>query len=299
MYLKLYDFFPSEQIKLNVAMKEFTTFKIGGPADVMIIPRTISDIIKAVNFCRNHNIPAVMLGMGSNILVKDKGIRGIVIKIGDSLKNYSIAGNEIYAEAGISLSELSRKAAENSLSGLEFAEGIPGSLGGAVVMNAGAYNGEIKDVLKEVLAVDYSGRLKTFNTQQMQFGYRKSIFQSMEFIVLAIRMQLKKGNKEQIFSTMQEFNRLRREKQPLDMPSAGSTFRRPEGFYVGPLIEELGLKGFKIGGAEVSTKHAGFIVNSGNATASDIIELITYIQEKANKKYGVSLVPEIRIIGED
>ncbi len=299
MYSKLNDILTADQIKHNVEMKHHTTFNIGGPADVLVLPHSITDICKTVTFCRENNLPFILLGQGSNVLVRDKGIRGVVIKLGNGLNRLSIAGQEIYAEAGISLSILALEAAEHGLSGLEFAEGIPGSLGGAVVMNAGAYNGEMKDLVYEVLAIDTAGNFRTFTREQMKFEYRKSIFQEGEYIVLSARLHLKAGIRDDIIKTMQDYARRRSEKQPLEHPSAGSTFRRPEGFFVGPIIEGLGLKGFTIGGAQVSSKHAGFIVNKGNATAEDVISLISYIQEKAREKHGVDLWPEIKIVGEE
>lgn len=299
MYSKLYDILAVDQIKLNEEMKHHTTFNIGGPADVLVLPRSITDICKTVSFCRENDLPLVLLGQGSNVLVRDKGIRGIVIKLGHDFNRFSIAGLEIYAEAGMNLSVLATEAAQHGLSGLEFAEGIPGSLGGAIVMNAGAYDGEMKDLVHEVLAVDSSGNLKTFIREQVKFAYRSSIFQAGEYIVVAARLHLKHGNIDQIFKTMHNNALRRREKQPLEHPSAGSTFRRPEGFYVGPLIEDLGLKGFAIGGAQVSSKHAGFIVNKGNATAEDVLNLIHYIQEKTREKHGIDLWPEIKIVGEE
>ncbi len=299
MYSKLYNFLSADQIKLNVEMKHHTTFNIGGPADVLVLPNSITDICMTVTFCRENNIAFILLGQGSNVLVRDKGIRGMVIKLGNGLNRFSIAGQEIYAEAGMNLSALALEAAEHGLSGLEFAEGIPGTLGGAVVMNAGAYNGEMKDLVYEVLAIDTEGNFKTFTREQIKFEYRSSVFQKGEYIVLSARLHLKPGSREDIIGTMREFARRRSEKQPLEQPSAGSTFRRPEGFYVGPIIEGLGLKGFSIGGAEVSSKHAGFIVNKGNATAEDVIDLIRYIQEKTREKHEVDLVPEIKIVGEE
>ncbi|KUG04244.1 udp-n-acetylenolpyruvoylglucosamine reductase [hydrocarbon metagenome] len=299
MYSKLSEILPADQIRFDEQMKYHTSFQIGGPADVLVLPRSITDICRTITFCHENNLSFIFLGQGSNVLVRDKGIRGIVIKLGNGLNRLSIAGQEIYAEAGISLSTLAFEAAEHSLSGLEFAEGIPGSLGGAVVMNAGAYDGEMKDIIYEVLAIDTAGNYKTFTREQMEFGYRSSIFQEETYVVLAARLHLNRGDKKEILKTMRDFARRRSEKQPLEHPSAGSTFRRPEGFFVGPIIEGLGLKGFAIGGAQVSSKHAGFIVNKGDATAGDVIDLIAYIQKKVREKHGVDLWPEIKIVGEE
>lgn len=299
MYSKLSQLLPEQKIKINESMKNHTTFKIGGPADIMVFPANISDICTTIAYCHQEKITYVILGLGSNILVRDKGIRGVVIKLGNNLKSFSIAGQEIYAEAGIRLSELSRQASYANLSGLEFAEGIPGSLGGAIFMNAGAYNGEIKDVLYEVNAIDPTGHLRVFTRDNMDFSYRSSIFQTNEHMIVSARLILQYGNREQITNTMKNFASSRREKQPLDLPSAGSAFRRPNGFYVGPMLQEMGLKGYRVGGAQVSEKHAGFIVNVGEATADDVLTLIAFIQDKARERYGVDLRPEIRVIGEE
>ena len=299
MFAKLYELLAPEQIEINADMKEHTTFNIGGPADILVLPTCITELNRILDFCREKRMPYVLLGQGSNVLVRDKGIRGMVIKLGNALKQFSISGEEIYAEAGISLSQLAREAAEHGLSGLEFAEGIPGSLGGAVAMNAGAYQGEMKDVVYQVIALDEAGNYKLFSKEQSQFGYRRSIYQNGDYIIVAVRLHLKPGQREEILSTMQDLARQRQEKQPLEYPSAGSTFRRPAGHYVGPIIEELGLKGFSIGGAQVSSKHAGFIINKGQATAQDVMDLIRYIQELVREKYGLELKPEIKILGEE
>ncbi|MBO8158392.1 UDP-N-acetylmuramate dehydrogenase [Thermosyntropha sp.] len=299
MYEELTRILPVHTLRFNEPMSNHTSFKIGGPADIVVLPESIGDIQKVLFFAREKGIPLFIMGFGSNLLVRDKGVRGIVIKIGNCLNDFKVEDNEIYAEAGIRLSYLAKKAAENSLSGLEFAEGIPGSLGGAVFMNAGAYGGEMKDILKEVHAVSPDGEMKTFLKNEMRLSYRYSIFQDNGYIILGAKMQLKKGNKEQILVCMREFAARRREKQPLNMPSAGSIFKRPEGYYVGPMLEKLGLKGYRIGGAEVSDKHAGFIVNAGGATCEDVLQLIDYIKSKVREVYNVELEPEIKIIGEE
>lgn len=298
MYNGIKKLINNEKLLFNEPMSNHTTFKIGGPVDVLVCPSSVAELQTVVNYCRQHNIPYFVFGLGSNLLVLDKGFRGVAIKLGNNLKSLYISGHEIVAEAGIRLSELARKAAAYELSGLEFAEGIPGSLGGAVVMNAGAYGGEIKDVLVRVSAVDQEGNLKTFNSSDFMMGYRQSIFQENGCIIVSALLELKPGQREEIQSKMRDLARQRREKQPLDLPSAGSTFRRPQGYYVGPMVEKMGLKGHTIGGAQVSTKHAGFIVNTGNATAHDVVTLITYIQTRAREEYGVDLQPELKIIGE-
>ncbi len=299
MYSDLYKILPAETIKLNELMKEHTTFQIGGPVDIMIFPQNVGQVAKTTKWCHENNIPLFILGLGSNLLVREKGIRGAAIKIGAGLKQVIFKDNEIYAEAGISLSDLAKLAANNSLSGLEFAEGIPGSLGGAVVMNAGAYNGEMKDVIKEVIVVDADGNLISINNPDMHFAYRQSILQNSSYIVTAVCLQLTPGNRPEIEMRMADLALQRKSKQPLEMPSAGSTFRRPTGFYVGPMLEQLGLKGFSIGGAQVSTKHAGFIVNKGGATADDVLQLVAYIQAKVKEAFNVNLHTEILVVGEE
>ncbi|MDI9479603.1 MAG: UDP-N-acetylmuramate dehydrogenase [Bacillota bacterium] len=287
-----------ERLRWQEPLSLHTSFKVGGPADVMVFPQSIAEIQQLVRVCRQERIPFIVLGLGSNVLFPDRGFRGVVIKLGQALKGWHISGNEIIAEAGIRLAYLSKKAAANSLSGLEFAEGIPGSVGGAVIMNAGAYNGEMSQILSSVSALDRQGDLHTFQLEEMAFSYRSSIFQSGEWIVVSALMKLSSGKRDEIEARMREFARLRREKQPLDMPSAGSTFKRPSGVYVGPLLEKMGLKGFKIGDAQVSTKHAGFIVNCGQATAQDILDLIKHIQQRALAEHNIRLEPEVRIISE-
>ncbi len=298
MYSGLIKLISPEIIKVDEPMKHHTTFKIGGPVDLLVLPRNTNEIQLVVSYCQQNQLPLWIFGQGSNILVRDQGIRGVAMKIGNNLKEIRVEGVEIYAQAGVRLSELARQAANNSLTGLEFAEGIPGSLGGAIVMNAGAYEGEMKDVILEVEAINPSGESLTFFSRDIGFEYRKSHFQHNSFIIVSARMRLQPGNGAAIKAKMKEYARSRREKQPLEYPSAGSVFKRPSGLFVGPMVEELGLKGYRIGGAEVSTKHAGFIVNTGNARADDVLQLIESIQKAAKEKFGVDLQPEIRIIGE-
>jgi UDP-N-acetylmuramate dehydrogenase len=286
-------------IKNNEPLAGHTTFKIGGPADVMVFPRSIDDVQKVISCCRENNYPLLVMGLGSNLLVRDKGFRGVVLKVGNSLKEVIVQDETIHAQAGISMAELAAIACAHSLGGLEFAEGIPGSLGGAVVMNAGAYGGEMKDVVTMVEAVDRYGAAKVFTPADIHFGYRKSIFQNEDYIILAVRIKLHYDDQTEIRTKMDDLANRRRDKQPLDLPSAGSTFRRPEGFFVGPMIEELGLKGRRIGGAEVSSKHAGFIVNVDQAKADDVLQLINLIRKEARERLGVELIPEIRIVGEE
>lgn len=298
MYSELSEILSPAQVRFNEPMSLHTTFGIGGPVDALVLPRDIEDIKKLLIFCKTRQLPCFVLGLGSNILVRDKGIRGIVIKLGNSLTGVKIIDDNIYAQSGVSLGHLAGLAADHGLSGLEFAEGIPGSLGGAVVMNAGAYGGEIKDVLLKVTVLDSAGNVHNYYPDQMAMGYRKSIFQDQESIILSANLGLHPDDPDNIRMRMGEFARLRQEKQPLEVPSAGSTFRRPEGYYVGPMIEELGLKGFAVGGAQVSTKHAGFVVNRGQATAKDVLDLIKIIQDTARQRLGIELKTEIKVVGE-
>ena len=278
-------------------LKEYPSFKIGGKADIFAIPKTKNTLIELLQLLQDYQFPFFILGKGSNIIVGDKGYRGMIIYTGE-LKNVNIEGTIIKAEAGITLAALANKALAAGLSGLEFASGIPGSLGGALYMNAGAYGSEMKDVVRETSLLDYAGNEYIYSKEELALSYRYSILQKKPLIVLTVSMELEKGNKEEIKAKMLELNRRRKEKQPLEWPSAGSIFKRPEGHYVGPMIEELGLKGYRIGDAQISEKHAGFIINLGNATAADVIKLIKLVQDKIYKEKGIKLEPEPRFIGE-
>ena len=299
MYKELLKVLPAEIIKFNEPMREHTSFKIGGPVDLMVLPQNTGEVIKAAVWCRRNDVPLFIFGLGSNLLVREKGIRGVAVKIGHGLDKVVINGHEITAEAGISLADLSLTAAENGLRGLEFAEGIPGSLGGAVVMNAGAYQGEMKNIVAEVTVIDAEGNLKSLSNRELNFGYRRTILQNSPLILISVLLQLEPGHREDIKNRMAGFRQQRQQKQPLELPSAGSVFRRPEGFYVGPMLEQLGLKGFTIGGAQVSEKHAGFIVNIGNATADDVLKLIIHIQGLVKQKFDIDLQTEILVAGEE
>lgn len=283
-----------ENILVNEPLKNHTTFKVGGPADILVTPTTKEELIE----CLKLNIPKFVMGNGSNLIVKDKGIRGLVIKT-TKVNNITLDGNIIEAEVGAYLGKISIFARENSLTGFEFASGIPGTVGGGVSMNAGAYGGEMKDVVIETTYCDLEGNIYTLNNEEHEFGKRKSFFTGKDFVVLSTKIKLNEGNKEEIASKMEELKISRNTKQPVTMPSAGSIFKRPEGHFAGKLIEDSGLKGYTIGGAQVSTLHAGFIVNIGNATAKDILDLIKYIQEIVIKNYGVELETEVKVVGED
>jgi UDP-N-acetylmuramate dehydrogenase len=299
MFIELRQQLPAEIVRENEPMKYHTSFKIGGPADLMVLPRSLEEIKYVVTYCSENAIPLLVIGQGSNLLVRDKGIRGVVMKLGSNFQEFILQGDQIQAQAGISMYDLVRNAAAASLQGLEFAEGIPGSLGGAVVMNAGAYGGEMSDVVTEVQAIDETGEIRRFRAKELNYSYRYSIFQEMSCYVLTARMQLANGEINEIHARIQEYAQKRAEKQPLEMPSAGSTFKRPEGYYVGPMIEELGMKGYPFGRAQISAKHAGFIVNRGGASADDVLALIAIVQKRVREKYGIDLQTEVRVVGEE
>jgi len=289
---------PEEKIRLNEPMKLHTSFRIGGPADILILPTEISEIQNIVIFCKKNKIPLYIIGNGSNLLVRDKGIRGVVLKIAQNFNDVKVEDTFIKAKTGILVTLLSKIALENSLKGLEFASGIPGTLGGAIVMNAGAYDGEFSNVIEKVTVMDYEGNIKDLKKDELKFGYRWSIFQEEKYIILEALIKLEKGNYDEIKSKMEEYSARRKAKQPLNLPSAGSTFKRPEGNFAGTLIEKAGLKGMRIGDAAVSEIHAGFIVNLGNATAGDVEKLIEYIQNRVYEKFQIFLEPEVIILGE-
>lgn len=280
-----------KNIYLNEPMSKHTTFKTGGPADIFVVPETKEEIIELLKL----DTPKTIIGNGSNILVKDGGIRGLVIKI--NINNIEVKDDVICADAGCMIAKISQAACNNSLTGLEFACGIPGSFGGAIYMNAGAYGGEMKDVVIETEITDYDGNVSIIKDHE--FGYRKSIFQNIDCVILSSKIQLKKGNKDEIKSQMDSYMRARNSKQPIDKPSAGSTFKRPKDNFAGKLIQDAGLKGFSIGDAMVSPLHSGFVINNGNATSKEILELIEHIRQKVNTEFGVMLEPEVRIIGEE
>lgn len=286
------------QILYNEPMKNHTSFKVGGPADIFIEPDDSTELVKAIKDLREQGLSYYIIGNGSNLLVSDKGLRGAVIKIGEKFGSVSIDNDIITAESGVLLSTLSKMAAREGLTGMEFASGIPGSLGGAVTMNAGAYGGEMKDIVEWVELLDQDLNLKRLKNDEMKFMYRKSIIEPGKHIVLRCCIRLKKGNKDEIDSKMAELAEKRKSKQPLHLPSAGSTFKRPEGYFAGKLIEDAGLRGFTIGGAQVSTLHCGFVVNNGDATAKDVYDLIRHVQKTVFEKFNVMLEPEVKILGE-
>lgn len=279
-------------------LSRYTSFKVGGPAQYLALPRNSTQVKGVISFCNKNAIPLYILGRGTNLLVSDRGLKGLVLVLGDNLGAVTVKEKSIHAQAGASLPRVSAVAQTHGLTGLEFAAGIPGSVGGATVMNAGAYGGEMKDAVVNALAVDAEGETRTFHAEELGFAYRTSAFQTNGHVVLEVELALQSAATADILSRMEDYNRRRREKQPLDQASAGSTFKRPEGHYAGQLIETCNLRGVAKGKAAVSSKHCGFIVNTGGATAQDIYDLIRLVQEKVFTQHGVSLVPEVKIWGE-
>lgn len=301
IYNELLKFIDKDKILKDEPMALHTSFKIGGKADFLVKPSTEDEIISILKFSKENDIPVFILGNGSNILVRDGGIRGITIK--PNLQDISIFENDddvdIIVGAGYPVAKLSRIVSQKEIAGLEFLSGIPGTIGGAVKMNAGAYGSEMKDCVVETKYMDYDGNIYIINAEEHEFGYRRSIFSKKEVIILETKLKLNYGEKEIIDNKINEITEQRKQKQPITMPSAGSVFKRGDGFVTARLIDECGLKGFSIGGAEVSTMHAGFIVNKGNATANDVIDLIEYVKNKVKEKYNVDLELEVLIVGED
>lgn len=301
IYNELLKFIDKDKILKDEPMALHTSFKIGGKADFLVKPSTEDEIISILKFSKENDIPVFILGNGSNILVRDGGIRGITIK--PNLQDISIFENDddvdIIVGAGYPVAKLSRIVSQKEIAGLEFLSGIPGTIGGAIKMNAGAYGSEMKDCVVETKYMDYDGNIYIINAEEHEFGYRRSIFSKKEAIILETKLKLNYGEKEIIDNKINEITEQRKQKQPITMPSAGSVFKRGDGFVTARLIDECGLKGFSIGGAEVSTMHAGFIVNKGNATANDVIELIEYVKNKVKEKYNVDLELEVLIVGED
>ena len=292
------NYIDGSKIKYNEPMSKYTTLKVGGKADVIVIPENIEDVIITLKFAKNNDIPVTVIGNGSKLLIKDGGIRGIVIKFGSKFSNVDIDGEYITASAGMTIPRLAIIAKDNSLAGLEFATGIPGNVGGAIYMNAGAYGSEMSNIVQEVTYIDEDLNVKTITNKECEFSYRNSIFRNTNNVIISTKLKLTKGNKQEIAEQMKQNQESRKTKQPLEYPNAGSTFKRPEGYFVGKLIDDLGLKGYSIGGAQISTKHSGFIVNTGGATAKDVLNLIDYIKEKVLEANGVKLEEEIIVLGE-
>ena len=284
-------------IFMEEPMKKHTTFRVGGPADVLVQPDETA-LAAILALCRQYHVPYSFIGNGSNLLVGDKGIRGVVIEMTDPMGNIEVDGTKITAQAGAMLSKIANTAASNGLGGMEFAAGIPGSVGGAVVMNAGAYGGEMKDVIEKVYVLDENGAQLELGRDALDFGYRHSCIPEKKYIVTKVVLELVPRNEAEIRSEMKELNEKRAEKQPLQYPSAGSTFKRPEGYFAGKLIMDAGLRGYQVGGSQVSEKHCGFVINKGDATAADICQLMQDVSDKVQAQFGVVLEPEVKMIGE-
>lgn len=280
-------------------MTKHTSFHIGGPAELMAQPQSEAELQSLLLKAAEAAVPVTLVGNGSNLLVRDKGIRGLVIKLGGMLRDIKVSGNVLTFGSGVSLAQASKKAAELGLSGMEFAVGIPGSIGGAVYMNAGAYDGEMSKVVKSVRVMDAAGEVSELSAGELDFGYRHSALQGSGKIVTSVTVELAAGDKQAIAEKMADFSNRRITKQPLELPSAGSMFKRPPGYFAGTLIDQTGLKGYTVGGAQVSTKHAGFVVNIGGATAADVLQLISDVQAKVFAAHGVHLEPEVLVLGEE
>lgn len=297
-YEELKNIIPETRIKADEPMKMHTTFRIGGPAKYFVIPETKEEIRAVIECCKNADMPYYVLGNGSNLLVSDKGYEGVVIQIFKNMNQITLEGNTITAQAGAILSSVASKALEAELTGFEFAAGIPGTLGGACVMNAGAYGGEMKDVLVNVEVLTQDGEILVIPKEDLELGYRTSVIAKRNYIVLEATIRLTKGDKEAIKARMEELKVQRTTKQPLEYPSAGSTFKRPEGHFAGKLIQDAGLRGFQVGGAQVSEKHCGFVINKDQATAADVAELMKQVSAKVKEQFGVELEAEVKRLGE-
>lgn len=298
---KIYDYAKSIgcQAQRDVPMSKYTTFRIGGNAAVMLTPTTDEQLASIIKKCKEENIKPFIIGNGSNMLISDNGLDTVVINMcRPNPKIELVSGDTVVCDSGATMSKVCNFALENGLTGLEFAFGIPGSAGGAAYMNAGAYGGEMKDVLVECRHIDLDGNPGSLKGDELGLAYRTSAYEHNGYIITTLVMKLSKGNKDEIRAKMQELLQRRKDKQPLEYPSAGSTFKRPEGFFAGALIEECGLKGYSVGGAQVSEKHAGFVINKGDASAKDVLDLIKYIQDKVFSEKGVMLEPEVRLIEE-
>lgn len=286
-----------EQCCRQEAMSSHITFRVGGPAEYYVRPKR-EQISSVLSLCKEFQMPWMVIGNGSNLLVGDKGIPGVVIEIGKQMDKITVTGNKITAEAGALLSVTACCAADHGLTGMEFASGIPGSIGGAVVMNAGAYGGEMKHVLKKAVVLTLEGAEKELTLEELDLGYRHSCILKNHYIVLEAEIQLEEGEEEKIRQRMTELRQQRNKKQPLEYPSAGSTFKRPEGYFAGKLIQDTGLQGYQVGGAQVSEKHCGFVINREQATAAEVRQLISDVQDRVEEKFGVRLEPEVKFIGE-
>lgn len=287
-----------QDILKNEQMSRHTTFCVGGEAEAFLRIRNKEQLEKLIPYFKLAELPYFVIGNGSNLLVGDKGYRGIILYLGDGMDQIQVDGNRLTVQAGCLMSRIAREACEHALTGFEFASGIPGSIGGGVVMNAGAYDGELGQIVTRVWVMNEEGEILVLNNQDMEFGYRTSVIKKRPFIVVQVEMELQPGNQEEIAAKMTELNRRRRDKQPLQYPSAGSTFKRPRGYFAGKLIMDAGLRGYSIGGACVSEKHCGFIINKNHASAADVAEVICEVQERVKEKFGVTLETEVILLGD-
>ena len=297
-YQAIFSSFSNKKIFYNYPLKDFSSFHSGGAADVLLLPSNIEEIKAAMSLCKQNEIPVQVLGKGSNVLISDKGIRGLTIYLHSNFDQIQIKDNLIYANVGTSLAQLAALAASNNLSGLEFAAGIPGSLGGAILMNASAYDGEIKNVVENSSYLNEENEIKELNKEDHQFDYRHSFYSDKPYIILRAELKLQKGKRLEIYEKMNEFQIKRRQSQPLDKYSGGSAFKRPTGYFAGKLISDAGLKGYSTQNAGVSAKHAGFVVNYGEATASEINSVFRHVKEEVKKQFGIDLHPEVKWLGE-
>lgn len=291
---QLVDISGEQNVLQNEPMKKHTTFRIGGPCDIFVKPRSIEEIRQIIEVVKENKVPYYVVGNGSNLLVSDDGYRGVIINLFNNFSDITVEGNTITASAGALLGKIGYIALKNSLTGFEFATGIPGTLGGAVVMNAGAYGGEMKDVLSEVTVLTKEGELLTLKADELELGYRTSIIAKKDYIVLEGKIQLKPGEPDKIKAVIDDLAFRRRDKQPLEYPSAGSTFKRPKDNFAGKLIMDAGLRGYTSGGAMVSDKHCGFVINKGDATCEDVIKLTDHVKEEVKNQFGIELELEVK-----
>ncbi len=296
IYKDLCEIAGAEYVLRDEPMSRHTTFRVGGPADFLVTP-DMESLPKVIAYCREKGIPCLVIGNGSNLLCGDGGVDGVVVEIGKRMSGIRVGAENVTAEAGALLSAVSARAASESLTGFEFAAGIPGSIGGAAVMNAGAYGGEMKDVLTDVTVLTSEGENRTVPAEELDLSYRHSAIPGRGYIVLSVSLRLKTGDSDAIFAYMAELKEKRVSKQPLEYPSAGSTFKRPQGYFAGKLIQDAGLRGFAAGGAQVSEKHCGFVINRGGATAADICSLMEHVQQTVREQFGVELEPEVKFVG--
>lgn len=297
-YNQLINCIDKERALVDEPMKQHTTFRVGGNADYFVMPQSAEEVKNIVALCKEADMPYYILGNGSNLLVGDKGYRGVIIQIYKEMNHIRIDGDKVIAQAGALLSRVGTATLEAELTGFEFAAGIPGTVGGAVFMNAGAYGGEMKDIIANATVLTQDGDIVTINKEDLELGYRTSVIAKKGYVVLEAEYQLQKGDKEAIRARMDELKVQRVTKQPLEYPSAGSTFKRPEGYFAGKLIQDAGLRGFQVGGAQVSEKHCGFVINKDQATAADIQELMRQVSDKVMQEFGVKLEPEVKTLGE-